>query len=101
MLTKESNLMHITHKKITPNTLHLKIAALILGYCLWSLLSQSHITTMEYTIPLLFYNIPPQTTIDAPEYLNIQLQGNKMALSLLKKSLAAHIDTQTLKKGTN
>jgi len=94
--------MHIRQQNILLNNLVLKLISLILGYIIWSIVSQTHTTTSHLTIPLFFYNIQQHTNIAAPEIVTIQLQGSKKVLhALSNKQLAAHIDAQTLKAGKN
>jgi len=94
--------MHITHRRATPNTVILKLLSITFGYIVWSIMSQSHITTLQQTIPIYFYNIPKQTHIIAPEQVTIQVRGKKKILhSLVKESLAAHVDAKKLKQGDN
>lgn len=93
--------MYKAHKSIVHNNLLLKIFSLIFGYCLWHVISQSHVTTQEHCVPLFFYNIPQQTNIVAPDHITVQLRSTKAALKNLAASCAAHIDAQTFHEGNN
>lgn len=92
----------LSRQKIILNSLILKILSFIIGYSIWSIMNQSHITTFQLKIPFVFYNVPQRSTIIAPEHIFIQLQGTKKILRTLATALpAAHIDAQTLKPGDN
>ncbi len=94
--------MHIAFKNTIPNNIILKLLSLILGYIIWSIMSQSHITTVKSSILLFFYNIPEKIKILAPKQVTIQLRGTKKVLhSLTAAPLAAHINAQTLHQGDN
>lgn len=94
--------MQIGQRNTAPNNLILKLFSVVLGYILWSIMSQSHITTSQFAIPIFFYNIPQHTKIVAPETVSIQLRGTKKILRTLStEPLAAHIDVQPLKGGDN
>lgn len=61
----------------------LKFSALIIGIGLWSLISASHETTLELTVPLCFYNVSDNYTIEAPENIKITLKGTRTRLKIL------------------
>lgn len=94
--------MSLTLRKITLNTHLLKLFSITIGFFIWTIISQLHITTIKYSIPLFFYNIPQEINIKAPEFVTIELRGTKKVLRQLNLThLAAHIDIQNLKLGDN
>lgn len=89
-------------KKILWHNAPLKVISLILGYTFWYIFGHSHVTTAWVTVPLYFYNVPPATTIKAPETLFIKIAGKRSELRALDfEHLAIHIDAQTLQEGPN
>lgn len=88
-------------KKITHNA-PLKVFSLILGYTFWYIFSYGQTITIEYTIPLCFYNVPNQSQLKSPETVKVHLQAKRNLLYALNpKKLAVHIDAQTLHAGNN
>lgn len=80
----------------------LKVISLILGYSVWNILSASHPHTLSIDVPICFYQESVAHVIDAPEIINLQLQGKKNVLeSINKKTLALHIDASSLHPGAN
>ncbi|MEX0672139.1 MAG: hypothetical protein WD068_02175 [Candidatus Babeliales bacterium] len=52
-------------------------------------------------MPLSFYNVKHGSTIQAPETIQIALEGNRTDLrNITMSQLAAHINANELKKGT-
>lgn len=94
--------MELLHKKIKLNTLVLKLLSVIIGFFIWSLINKFHVTTLYYSVPLYFYNIPEKTIINAPDTITVGLRATKKSLYELNHTLlAAHIDLQQLKIGDN
>lgn len=92
--------MLISIKRIVINRLSLKAISLLLGYSLWSILSHNQTIRITITVPLCFYNIEHNLTIDAPETIAITLEGKRELFKYGKiEMLAAHIDCMTLHEG--
>lgn len=88
-------------KKLLSNNLLVKVISFIFGYCIWSMLSASHVTTVELDVPLCFFN-RPALALQAPETVTVQLSGKRTALRALNtKTLAIHIDASRMHIGAN
>lgn len=88
--------------KRSSRTVPLKIISLILGYTFWYILSSSHTSTAWINIPLCFYNIPEQKSVNAPEGLSVKIAGKRSELRMLDlDELAIHIDAEQLRDGRN
>lgn len=84
------------------NNAPIKIISCIIGYALWSLLSQTYHEQLELTIPVCLYNEPENYTITAPEMVTVRLQGTRATLrTLTHEQLAVHLDATTLHAGDN
>jgi YbbR domain-containing protein len=80
-------------KKLLLANLPLKLISLTLGYAFWCMLSQTHVATREFSVPLTFYNVPEQLIVQAPESVRVTLVGKRIDFwNLDRKALAAHID---------
>lgn len=89
-------------KKLLSNNLLVKVISFIFGYCIWSMLSASHVTAVELNVPLCFFNRPASFELQAPETITIQLSGKRNALRALNtKTLAIHIDASRMHEGAN
>jgi hypothetical protein len=89
-------------KKITLTKSILNIIALILGYSLWSILSQKTISSRFIEIPLCFYNTTQHTNLEAPEFVAVTLSGSRINLKNLDiNQLALHVNAQNLSSGPN
>ena len=85
---------------ITKNNTILKIIAVVLGYGLWSLTSQSQRISIHIPVPICFYNTDKTMSITAPDSLFFHLEGTRKALTDLNIStVAIHINAQTLHEG--
>ncbi len=92
--------MYLIIKKALANNIALKVASAILGYALWSIMSQQQTVTITHEAHLCFYNLPPTYHINAPETVAISLQGKRKHLDQLDSSrLAIHINGQELHVG--
>lgn len=90
--------MSMSLKSILTTKLTLKISAGLLGIFFWSLLHQSHTTTVTATVPLYVYNTQENQTIHAPESISVTLSGPCTLLrSLDYTTLAVHVDAQRIK----
>lgn len=67
--------MLISIKRIIANRLSLKAISLLLGYSLWSILSQNQTIRITVNVPLCFYNNAHNFIIDAPETIAIILES--------------------------
>lgn len=89
-------------KTALTSNITLKLFSIILGYSTWYLLGYTHTITIEKTVPLSFYGIQEQSSLQAPETVTLQLAGKRAHLRDLESSeLAIHIDGQALKAGKN
>ena len=89
-------------KKALNSNIFLKAMALVLSFSLWTILSESSLTSIWLTVPLCFYNKNDNLTIKAPETLQVELKGKRSHLKLLNKAtVALHIDAQSLVPGPN
>ncbi len=80
----------------------LKVSSLILGFLLWSTVSELFTRSLWVAVPLSFYNTNEGTKISAPETVNIELSGKRSHMKQIdKKTLALHIDAQSLQLGEN
>ncbi len=79
----------------------LKCGTSIAAIIFWHIFSGIHTITIPLEIPLCFYGATNEQKISAPETVSVILQGNRRQLSLLdQKTIAFHIDVQTLSQGT-
>jgi len=79
----------------------LKIIAIICGYNLWLVYSNSLTTTVTLPLPLFVYNIPDQKQITFPDSINVTLRGTYQDLRSLDDQIGFHIDAATLPEGKN
>lgn len=92
--------MNISLKSVFESNNFLIIISLIIGYCLWSLLSNNFQASLNLDIPISFYNKQESNIIESPEFIKIELKGKKDILNNLdKQNLVIHIDAQELKSG--
>jgi len=88
-------------RKIFLNNTQIKLISLILGYCFWYVVSQSHISNITVDVPICFYKTNNTLTIEAPEKIKIQLSAKRADLYTINmKTLAFHIDMQDATQGT-
>ena len=81
--------------------LFLKATSLILGFLLWSTVSDLFPRRMWLTVPVCFYNTG-LNRVSAPETINIELTGKRAHIKQINKdSLALHIDAASLRQGDN
>ena len=94
--------MLLTLKTIVTKNTPLKVCSFILGYSIWSVFSNLHTTTQEFTVPLCCYRLPEHLEFNAPETINIVLSGKKNQLANINtQELAVHIQADDLALGTN
>lgn len=94
--------MSLLLKNLLTTRLTLKIGATLVGIFFWSLLHQSHTTTITVHIPLYVYNLPDNAKIHAPETIDVTLSGPCTLLrSLDYKTLAVHVNAQKVHPHTS
>jgi len=87
-------------KKIFLNNTQIKIISLILGYCFWYVVSQSHVSNITIDVPICFYKINSDLQIEAPEKIKIQLSAKRADLYTINmETLAFHINMQDVTQG--
>lgn len=87
-------------KKLLLNNTPLKIVSFLLGYSFWYIASLNQVVTHTIEIPLCFNSIQKPYTINAPETINVTLQGKRSDLHTIdKETLAAHINIDKLSPG--
>ena len=79
----------------------LKFVALICGYNLWIIYSNSLTTTVTMPMPLYVYNVPEQKNITFPDHVNVTLRGTYDALRSIDNEVGFHIDAAALQEGSN
>lgn len=88
-------------KTIWSNT-PLKIISLLLGYTFWYIFGSSHISSAWITVPVCFYNIPQQISLNGPESIALKIAGKRSELRALDlDNLAIHINAECLTIGKN
>lgn len=79
-----------------------KILSIIFGSGCWYFINRTIQSEMQISVPLSFYNSSPDTTIIAPEKVEICLRAQRNKLqSINPHFLAFHIDTQKLAEGSH
>jgi len=87
-------------KKIISQNLPIKLISIILGYSFWYMLSQSHPTKIWLDVPICFYNMQENITVESPEKIKIQLSGKRIDLYTVDKdNLACHLDIKDFSIG--
>ncbi len=80
----------------------IKINACLIGYGLWMILSQHQIITRTLQVPVCFYNTPENSAINAPDTVNIIIQGSKKSLERCDiYNSSIHIDASKFQFGYN
>lgn len=80
----------------------LKASSLILGFLLWSSVSELFTRSLWVAVPLSFYNNKEGRKISSPETINVELSGKRSHIKHIdKNTLALHIDAQSLHLGDN
>lgn len=80
----------------------LKINALVLGFCLWFIISQNQIITITKTVPLSFYNQQKNTQLYAPDTVTITSFGPKNHLNqLFHSEYAVHMNLKSYQTGSH
>ncbi len=90
-----------TFRTTLTSPLVLKATSLILGFLLWSTVSDLFTQSIWISVPVCFYNTN-QEKISAPETISIELAGKRSHIRQINKdTLALHIDARTLHPGDN
>ena len=80
----------------------LKLNALILGFCVWFVISQDHIVTITRQVPLSFYNQPKNSQLYAPESISVTSFGPKNHLNqTFHSDYALHINLKSYHQGNH
>lgn len=88
-------------KQAITSTFFLKATSLIIGFLLWSIISNSCTTHTWITVPVCFYN-KTNELFSAPATVLVELKAKRSFLRQLdRKNLAVHINAHTLQKGPN
>lgn len=77
----------------------LKVIALVCGYNLWLVYSESLTTTVTLPLPLYVYNLPEQKQITFPDSINVTLRGTYKELRSIDDHVGFHIDAASLPEG--
>ena len=92
----------ILYAQTLQNKHFLRVTACILGYTLWMFMSNDYIIQKTYTIPVAFYNVSQDTTIDGPSTVQVTVRGKRFALRrIIQEHLVLHIDAGKLEKKEN
>lgn len=87
--------MHFISKQFFTSNHILRCIAVYIGYMTWIALNQSICSHVWLEVPLSFYNIPKEITLQSPEKIKVQILAKKHKLIALDQSLlAAHIDAK-------
>ena len=80
--------------------LPVKIMSLLIGASIWHFLSTTTLRDIRVTIPLVFYNVPVNQTIAAPETVTVNLRATRESLQYVQfESMAAHVNFSDLVPG--
>jgi len=83
------------------SSIFLKATSLILGFLLWSTISDLFPRRVWLAVPVCFYNTESRT-IRAPETINIELTGARAHIKQINRdTFALHIDAHSLHPGDN
>lgn len=79
-----------------------KISALVIAFLYWSHLTSLQQQTITAQVPLCFYDLAAEHTLEAPETIVLTLRGKKSDLARIQlPALAAHCDASQLHAGKN
>jgi len=80
----------------------LKILALVIGYSLWYIFSQSQIISVNINAPLVFDTANESRIINAPETISVSIATSRQLVNTIDfDSLAVHFNVDSLKPGEN
>ncbi|HEV2601714.1 MAG TPA: hypothetical protein VGT41_05425 [Candidatus Babeliales bacterium] len=94
----------LTHlKQLKNNLLHnafIKLCSCIIGYGIWSTLSNWYPIDISLSVPLCFYG--SDKTITAPETIQVLLRGKRTTIATIDQTtIALHINGDSLHAGPN
>ena len=92
--------MALTLKTSHLNGLFLKCCSLIIGYTLWSIMSQPYAVQTTIMAPISFYNTHEAVTVQ-PESVKITVHGTRKELYKTALRVAVHCDGSVLQPGEN
>jgi hypothetical protein len=88
--------MHISLQKLLVNKHSIRISSLLIGFLLWSTISDLHKDSITVRIPLCLYGEQAKTW-EIPEQVTVTLYAKKSVLRAIDlTTLAAHINADTL-----
>lgn len=80
----------------------IKINACLIGYGLWMLFSQHQIITNKFQAPLCFFKVAENSTVIAPDTIDIIVTGSKKTLQKFDVyNSAIHLDASNFEEGNN
>ena len=80
----------------------IKINACLIGYGLWILFSQHQIITSRVQAPLCFYKTSDNSTIIAPDTIDLIITASKKSLRRFDAyNSAIHLDASNFQEGNN
>ena len=80
----------------------IKLYALVFGFLIWLIVSQSHIVSITKTVPLSFYNQPRNAQVYAPETVTISTFGPKRHLTqTFGSEYSVHINLANYQAGSH
>ncbi len=92
--------MRLLRSTVT-SSIFLKATSLILGFLLWSTISNLFPRSIWIEVPVCFYNTGSYK-MRAPETINVELTGKRAYIKQINKdTIALHIDAQSLHSGDN
>lgn len=87
-------------KSILSNKNNLKFISLIIGYTIWAFMGETHISQIDYDVPISFYGAPHNVTISGPESVKIKLSAQRQELKNIdSNNLAFYIDASSFTYG--
>lgn len=80
----------------------IKINACLIGYGIWVLFSQHQIITTRIQAPVCFYKMSENSTITAPDTIDLIVTGSKKSLQRFDAyNSAVHLDASNFQNGNN
>lgn len=85
--------MILKNKVQIPILLIYKIMALICGYGLWITIAKTQLVQQTIRVPIAFYNLPKNYSVEGPETTRVKISGPRQVLyNLNPADLVTHID---------
>lgn len=82
--------MNLKQAQLT-NNLTIKVISLIIGFLIWSVLSEKQMAIVERNLPVCFYNEPEKLNIKTQNSIKVKISGLRKDL-WTNESNAIHID---------